>query len=101
MPRVLIAEDDHVIANAMATHLRRAGMDVEVAEDGDLGANILYRYENGILTSTPLWSKDGDFPHGAIVSGLNDVRGNSLFDLKNRLNINRNGCSFPGGYQGW
>jgi DNA-binding response OmpR family regulator len=35
MPRVLIAEDDRVIANAMATHLRRAGMDVEVAEDGD------------------------------------------------------------------
>jgi DNA-binding response OmpR family regulator len=35
MPRVLIAEDDRVIANAMATHLRRAGMDVEVAEDGE------------------------------------------------------------------
>ncbi len=35
MARVLIAEDDRVIANAMATHLRRAGMDVEVAEDGD------------------------------------------------------------------
>ena len=34
-PRVLIAEDDRVIANAMATHLRRAGMEVEVAEDGD------------------------------------------------------------------
>jgi DNA-binding response OmpR family regulator len=34
MPRVLIAEDDRVIANAMATHLRRAGMDVELAEDG-------------------------------------------------------------------
>ncbi len=35
MPRVLIAEDDPVIANAMATHLRRAGMDVEVVDDGD------------------------------------------------------------------
>ncbi|MGZ4481460.1 MAG: response regulator transcription factor [Gaiellales bacterium] len=35
MPRVLIAEDDQVIANAMATHLRRAGLDVEIAEDGD------------------------------------------------------------------
>jgi hypothetical protein len=68
---------------------------------GDIGANTLFRYENGRLTSAPLWSKDGDFPHGAIVSGLNDVHGNSLFDLKNRLNINRNGCSFPSGYQGW
>ncbi|MDX6550761.1 MAG: hypothetical protein QOJ31_1445, partial [Gaiellales bacterium] len=26
MPRVLIVEDDRVIANAMATHLRREGM---------------------------------------------------------------------------
>lgn len=35
MPRVLIVEDDHVIANAMATHLRHAGMEVEWAEHGD------------------------------------------------------------------
>ena len=44
MPRVLIAEDDRVIANAMATHLRRAGMDVEVAEDGERAMRKL-RYE--------------------------------------------------------
>ncbi|MGZ4481724.1 MAG: response regulator transcription factor [Gaiellales bacterium] len=35
MPRVLIAEDDRVIANAMATHLRNAGHTVEWAEHGD------------------------------------------------------------------
>jgi DNA-binding response OmpR family regulator len=35
MPRVLLAEDDGVIARAMVAHLRRAGMDVEWAEDGD------------------------------------------------------------------
>src|SRR5581483_12363139 len=35
MPRVLIAEDDRVIANAMATHLRNAGHSVEWAEHGD------------------------------------------------------------------
>ena len=34
MPRVLIAEDDDDIANAMATHLRRAGMEVELADRG-------------------------------------------------------------------
>jgi DNA-binding response OmpR family regulator len=33
--RVLIAEDDPVIASAMANHLRHAGFDVEVAERGD------------------------------------------------------------------
>src|SRR5262249_59589884 len=43
-PRVLIAEDDRVIANAMATHLRRAGMEVEVAENGDRAISKL-RYE--------------------------------------------------------
>jgi DNA-binding response OmpR family regulator len=35
MARVLIVEDDRVIANAMATHLRRAGLTVEVVEDGE------------------------------------------------------------------
>ena len=31
----MIAEDDRVIANAMATHLRRAGLNVELAANGD------------------------------------------------------------------
>jgi DNA-binding response OmpR family regulator len=44
MPRVLIAEDDRVIANSMAIHLRRAGMDVEIASDGDRALAKL-RYE--------------------------------------------------------
>lgn len=44
MPRVLIAEDDSVIANAMAAHLRRAGLDVEVAADGDRAISKL-RFE--------------------------------------------------------
>src|SRR4051794_16959950 len=35
MPRVLIVEDDQVIANAMATHLRRADMQVEWSDRGD------------------------------------------------------------------
>jgi CheY-like chemotaxis protein len=33
--RVLIAEDDRVIAATMATHLRHAGFAVEVADRGD------------------------------------------------------------------
>ena len=35
MPRVLIVEDDTVIASAMATHLRHAGMEVEWSDRGD------------------------------------------------------------------
>jgi hypothetical protein len=65
----------------------------------DIGANILYAYQGGILTNTKLWNTDGSFAgRGAIVPSLNDVAGSSLFDIQNRLNINKNGCAFPAGY---
>ena len=69
-------------------------------KDGaDIGANILYRYENGVLTTQPLWDLvSGKFPCGAIVPGLNDIAGSSCFDVHQRLNVNTNGCSFPQGY---
>ena len=60
----------------------------------DIGANILYRYEDGILTDQPLWDPvTGAFPCGAIVPGLNDVPGSSCFDVHERLNVNANGCN--------
>ena len=66
----------------------------------DIGANILNRYQNGVLTSVALWNKTtGAFPHGALVPGLNNIAGQSLYDLHIRLNINRNGCSFPSAYK--
>jgi hypothetical protein len=67
--------------------------------DKDIGANILYRYENGTLTKVPLWDRStGEFPYGAIVDGVNDIAGQSLFDVHKRLNVNANGCSFPANY---
>jgi hypothetical protein len=67
----------------------------------DIGANILYRYRNGILTGQKLWSRiTGAFPCGAIVPGLNDVPDSSCFDVHERLNVNANGCDLPRfGYQ--
>ncbi len=66
---------------------------------GDIGANVLYRYKNGVLTNERLWNPNsGEFPHGALVPGLNDLPGKSLFDVHKRLNINMNGCEFPAGY---
>ena len=44
MPSVLVVEDDGVIARAIAAHLRHAGFDVVMAEDGDKGLRKL-RYE--------------------------------------------------------
>jgi hypothetical protein len=66
----------------------------------DIGATILYRYINGVLTTTPLWDPvTGAFPHGAAdPDGTNQVAGESLFDFHTRANVNANGCPFPAGY---
>jgi hypothetical protein len=62
----------------------------------DIGANILYRYKNGILTRQGLWNrKTGAFPCGAIVPGLNNIPGSSCIDVHERLNVNANGCNLP------
>jgi hypothetical protein len=67
----------------------------------DIGANILYAYENGVLTNKPLWNpQTGQFPCGAIIPGINDIPGQSCFDVHTRLNVNTNGCSLPKGYSG-
>ena len=69
------------------------------SDGGDIGANVLYRYRAGKLTSTPLWNPDGgSFPCGAIVAGLNDVPDASCFDVHRRLNVGVNGCAFPPEY---
>ena len=73
------------------SNMKGAGKDGE-----DIGASILYRYVDGVLTDEPLWDPEtGAFPHGAIVPGINDVPGDSLFDLHQRLNVNTNGCTLP------
>lgn len=66
----------------------------------DPGATILYRYVDGVLTTTPLWDPvTGEFPHGAAdPDGVNRVAGESLFDFHTRINVNTGGCSFPAGY---
>ena len=66
----------------------------------DIGANILYRYVDGVLTKIPLWDpSSGAFPHGAEdLDGTNRVAGQSLFDIHKRLNVNTSGCPFPAGY---
>jgi DNA-binding response OmpR family regulator len=44
VPSVLVVEDDGVIARAIAAHLRHAGLDVVLAEDGEKGLRKL-RFE--------------------------------------------------------
>jgi hypothetical protein len=62
----------------------------------DIGANIVYRYQDGVLTNQKLWDQTtGQFPCGAIVPGMNDVEGSSCFDVHKRLNVGVNGCPIP------
>jgi hypothetical protein len=64
---------------------------------GPLGANILYRYENGTLTKKPLWSPAGGaFPCGATVTGVSDGT-KRCSNLHTRLGVTA-GCQFPAGY---
>jgi hypothetical protein len=80
-----------------ASPLKGAGL-----AGADIGATILYRYVDGVLTTTKLWDDvTGEFPHGAIIAGVNDIAGQSLFDVHERLHVGTaNGCAFPAGYAG-
>jgi hypothetical protein len=62
----------------------------------DIGANILCRYENGVLTQTQLWNwQTGQFPCGAVIQGVNDNPADSCIGVHMRLNVNTNGCKLP------
>jgi hypothetical protein len=68
--------------------LKRAGM-----FGWDIGANVLHRYEGGVLTRKLLWHpRTGAFPCGRVVRGINDVPGASCLDVHRRLNVNSGGC---------
>lgn len=78
--------------------LKNAGRD-GLGNVSDIGASVLFRYVNGALTTTPLWDPTtGEFPHGVIVPGVNDIDGSSPYNVHQRLNINTNGCGFPAVY---
>lgn len=70
------------------------------AKVNNWGADILYRYQDGLLTTVPLWDLvTGEFPHGAIVTGVNDGA-DAPATVHTRLNVNAGGCAFPSGYGG-
>jgi parallel beta-helix repeat protein len=67
------------------------------ADGGDIGANVVFKYEGGTLTGDQLWDSSTGAPvfRGATVPGVNDLSGASLRDVSSRLNINQNGCALP------
>jgi hypothetical protein len=71
----------------------------------DIGANVLYKYNStpgdatGTITTEPLWDlTTGEFPHGAIITGVNDTATTSCYNVHTRLGINP--ANFPSGYGG-
>jgi hypothetical protein len=65
----------------------------------DVGANVLYRYEDGEITTVPLWDPEsGSFPCGAIVPGINDDPAHACVGVHQRLNVGVNGCALPDEY---
>jgi hypothetical protein len=73
------------------SNMKGAGKD-----GGDIGANVLRRYEDGVLTGDLLWDRvTGAFPCGATVPGINDVPGTSCFDVHLRIHVNGSGCPLP------
>ena len=70
----------------------------------DIGANILYAYENGVLTNKKLWDPTTNkFAfQGAVIPGVNDASQGSVLDtIGARLGIGAaNGCAYPAGYVG-
>ena len=77
-----------------ASNLHAAG-----AGGADIGAEVLYRYQNGVKTKTTLWDAvSGAFSCGAIVAGVNDVAGASCSNVHVRLNVSAS--TLPAGYGG-
>ncbi len=64
--------------------------------EGDVGANVLFRYVDGVLTREPLWHPiTGAFPCGAIVPGINDDPSQSCSGVHERLRVGSGGCALP------
>ncbi len=72
----------------------------KASDGGDVGATVLYQYSGGALTSNRLWDPATGAPlfAGAKVANLNDIAGDSLFDIAARLHVNQGGCAFPASY---
>jgi len=81
--KIGLNEGESVLAIPEDSNMSGAGKN-----GADIGANVLYRYnDQNELTDELLWDPEtGAFPHGTVIEGINDVPGDSLFDLGERVN---------------
>jgi hypothetical protein len=89
---VATPNDDACVAYLGPDSLLRAA----AGADGDVGANVIYRYQDGTLTSTPLWDpRTGAFPCGAVVPGINDDPSQSCIGVHERFRVGSAECALP------
>jgi hypothetical protein len=63
---------------------------------GTVGGEVVYRYQDGVPTSVPLWDPvTGAFPCGAIVEGVNDDAATSCVGIHQRLHVGAANCALP------
>jgi hypothetical protein len=64
--------------------------------EGDVGARVVQRYIDGVLTDEALWDREtGAFPCGAVVPGINDDASQSCIGAHERLRIGSADCALP------
>jgi hypothetical protein len=87
---------DPVLGDCLAMIPRTSTMYRVGAGGADIGATIVDRYLNGVLTNEPLWaSGTGMFPCGAVVQGYNDVAtfpGAVCATTHERFHVGPGGC---------
>lgn len=89
---VTAANDDACVAYLGRLSLLRDA----AGADGDVGANVIYRYQDGTLSHQPLWDqKTGEFPCGAVVPGINDDPEQSCIGVHLRFQVGSEACKLP------
>jgi hypothetical protein len=92
VPEIGLGESQCAIALPEGSAVAGAGED-----GGPLGAEVLYRVIDGVVTGDPLWDPiTGKFACGAVRAGINDVAGASCSDLHERVNVRSEACRLPG-----
>lgn len=62
----------------------------------DIGASVLFRYEDRAETRVPLWDpRDGSFACGAVVENVNDAFETSCRETHRRLRVGEGSCPLP------
>jgi hypothetical protein len=63
---------------------------------GTVGGEVVYRYQDGMPTSLPLWDPvTGAFPCGAVVEGVNNDEATSCVGIHQRLHVGAPNCALP------